>query len=462
MQTDKLESIVHEVMTGPLDELGLENKPQGNQESHGIEEGGIATKQGSQNVVKLDKWGKRRGQDLLEESNRMREFGIDENEVADFFGAAFELEPQLEESCVDKRREDFFKTLFETPEYHELHAQTGLDELASEIAALSFAEQWSAIKKTAEPEDQIQKDIQNLKHIAKALNEAQQGVEELRAVANSFGHEEGSGKSTDKKGLAELFKKVRNNSTLHNICKLAGRYRLAARAKQRRKAIHGHDDMVGVILDDSIGRLLPHELAKLAMPEFEDDIMRRIVEKQAMCREWRGSDPVAQGPIIIAVDESGSMDGTKFDLAKALTLTMAWIAKHQKRWCGLIGFSAKNQQHCLVLPPNKWDADALLGFLTHFYNGGTAIPLSNMEQIYNDMGAPKGKTDIIMITDGCAAISDADKTNFLAWKLKAQCKMITLAIGCNADAVVCVSDEIHNVSERLGLEEGGIDKVLSI
>lgn len=446
----------------------LQDKPEGVDTSPGIEDATIATQtqKVSPTALSLDKWGMRRGEELLQESERLQSWKLESTEVADLHGAAFEPEPQLAESCQDERRHEFFKTLLETPEYHSLHTQTVLDEAASEIAAHSFAEQWSSLKKTKEPKDQIQKDIQNLKHIAKALKNAEEEVENFNAMANGLG---GDGSKTanrvEAKRLAELYRKVRNNATLHRICELAGRYRRAARAKQRQKAVHGQDDMVGVVLDDSIGRLLPQELAKLALPEFEDDVMRRLVEKQTMCRQWRGVEPVAKGPIIITVDESGSMTGEKHCLAKALALTMAWVAKHQKRWCGLVGFSGGTEGTRVALPPGKWDEAALLEWLEHFYGGGTDmdVPLEVLPNKYwEELKAPKGKTDLIVITDGICAVSEPMKKKFLAWKHESKVRMITLAIGCNAEALRGVSDEIHNVSDRLGLDEAGIDRVLAI
>ena len=90
----------------------------------------------------------------------------------------------------------------------------------------------------------------------------------------------GSPGSNDPKAVAALYRRVRNNATLKRICELAGRYRRVAQSKQRRKTTHGLDDVVGVVLDGELGRLLPQELAKLAMPEFEDDTLAAL---------WKGS-----------------------------------------------------------------------------------------------------------------------------------------------------------------------------
>jgi hypothetical protein len=74
-----------------------------------------------------------------------------------------------------------------------------------------------------------------------------------------------------------------------------------AQSKQRMKTTHGYDDLVGVTLDGDVGRLLPHELAKLAIEEFELDAMRRLVERQMMSRMYQAVESVAKGPILVVV-----------------------------------------------------------------------------------------------------------------------------------------------------------------
>src|SRR5262245_62472889 len=108
--------------------------------------------------------------------------------------------------------------------------------------------------------------------------------------------------------------------------------------------------MVGVVLGGDLGRLLPHELARLVIPELEDDVLRRLVEGQVMCREYRATEPVGKGPVIVCVDESGSMEGEKAHTAKALALALAWVARHQGRWCALVGYSGGSGEGLRALP----------------------------------------------------------------------------------------------------------------
>ena len=161
--------------------------------------------------------------------------------------------------------------------------------------------------------------------------------------------------------MAALFRRVRADPGLRRICDLAGRFRRVAQSKQRLKTGHGLDDVVGVEPGGDVGRLLPSELAKLMVPELELDALRRVVEGQALCREHHAVEPVGKGPVIVCVDESGSMSGEKVHTAKALALALAWVARSQRRWCGLVAYSGDSGERLLALPPGRWDEGRLDG-----------------------------------------------------------------------------------------------------
>src|SRR5262249_54967519 len=132
--------------------------------------------------------------------------------------------------------------------------------------------------------DIIDREMATLRAVGRAITEAGKEVEECKEVAAPLGMGPGSPGSNDPRAIAALYRRVRSNPTLRRICEFAGRDRRVAQSKQRMKSTHGMDDMVGVVLDSDIGRLLPHELAKLADDELADDTLRRLIERQTMCR----------------------------------------------------------------------------------------------------------------------------------------------------------------------------------
>jgi uncharacterized protein with von Willebrand factor type A (vWA) domain len=428
--------------------------------------GALGTADASPTALELDDWGLRRGREALAESDRLRQTGVDENAIADFHGAAFEPEPRLKKACADPLRLEFLAQLLQAPDYRALHACTRLDPAASAIAAASFAEQFASLRKEGGEEggEGGDEEMAALRAAGRAAAEAGKEVEECREACAALGLGPGCPGGNDPRAIAALFRRVRGSKTLRRICELAGRYRRLAQSRQRQKALHGLDDVVGVELGGDLGRLLPHELAKLACDdEFADDALRRLLERQLMCREHRASEPAGRGPVICCVDESGSMSGEKGHAAKALALALAWVARSQRRWAALVSYSGDTGERLLALPSGRWDEVALAGWLEQFLGGGSSIdvPVREMPRIYEELKAPAGKTDVVFLTDAICRLPADVVRRFLAWKAEVQARLITLVIQSGPGDLAAVSDEVHLVGS-LGVAEEGVGRSLSL
>ena len=427
----------------------------------------------SPTALDVDEWGLRRGRDLVAESERLRKAGTDAFAAADFFTAAFDPDPKLAEACADPLRHGFVRQLLETAEYRALHTDTQLDDIASGIAATHFAEQFAKLKQEdtkhktrragAGTRDALDREMATLQAVGRALAEAGKEVTELREATEALGMGPGEPGSNDPKAVAALFKKVRNNAALKRICELAGRFRRVARSKQRQKVSHGLDDVVGVEPGGDIGRLLPVELAKLALPELELDALRRIVEREALCREHHATEPVGKGPVIVCVDESGSMEGPKAHTAKALALALAWIARRQRRWCALVAYSGESGERLLPLPPGRWNEEALADWLSDFIGGGSDldVPVQELPRIYAELKAPPGITDVVFLTDAECRLKPDIRNTFLEWKKAVRARLITLVINHPPGDLAAISDEIHLV-RTLDPESDAVGRVLSL
>ncbi|HEY2637554.1 MAG TPA: hypothetical protein VGI54_09220 [Solirubrobacteraceae bacterium] len=418
----------------------------------------------SPTALALDEWALRRGRDLLAASERLRELGLDEFAVADFHACAFEPEPALTEACADLRRHEFVAQLLQTPEYHALHASTMLNAAASEVAAVAFAEQFAELNQ-GEPaaNDAVGREIDTMRAIGRALTKAGDEVGELHEASAALGLGSGSPGTNDARAIAALYRRVRGDPTLRRICELAGRYRRLAQSRQRRKTIHGADDVVGVVLGGDLGRLLPCELAELSIPELEDDVLRRIVERQAMCRECRSTEPVGKGPVIVCVDESGSMEGEKAHAAKALALAVAWVARRQRRWCALVAYSGDSGERLLALPPGRWDESALADWPTAFIGRGSDldVPVRELPRYWEELKAPGGDTDALFLTDAVCRIPGDVRDRFLAWKRRAKARLISLVVGGEPGDLAAVSDETYRVAS-LDVAEDAVASAVSI
>lgn len=413
----------------------------------------------SPNALRLDDWSLRRGSEMFYESELIqgafKEMGLPENPAdddwrhtgeydtivqaeratQDFHAAAFEPSPELAKNPKDQRISRYMKNLMETPEFQQLHDETKLDEHASEVAAAHFAKQYAVIASKPEPADEWDKDMEALSAASQALAGATEEVDEMRdaeAAMGGMGAGNGAGGAKlPKEELRKRFQRIRNSHTLARICQLAGRYRRMAAAMQRKKVLHGQDDIVGVTLGDNVSSLVPSELAQLADEDLELDAMRRIVEACAMVRDHRGVEKVAKGPIVVVVDESGSMDGEPICQAKAYALAMYWIARHQRRWCCLVGFSGSEEGNFLVIRPEEDKSVELMDWLEHFFGGGTDmdVPLKELPRRWHEQGTPPGRTDIINITDAICRVPEKMGQQFNEWKARVDARYNIILVG---------------------------------
>jgi len=421
-------------------------------------------------AIVCDEWAMRRGRELAD-CPGWEATGLDENAAADFHALAFD--PQAEfQPCEERTREKFIGAMVETPEFHALHADTMLDDCAAQIAALHFGDQFAEYRRKNDAgkasggggkPDGIEGEVAAIGAAGKAIAAAAGEVKELKDAEGALGMGAGSpGGKRDPKAVAEAFNRVRNNPSLRKICEAAGRFRRVAQSKQRMKAVHGFDDVVGVELAGDLARVLPHELAKLDVEELELDMLRRLAERQALCRDFAAVEPVGKGPIIVTLDESGSMRD-KIENAKGLALSLAWIARQQKRWCAIVAYSGDSGERVIALPPGRWDEAAVCEWLQEFIGGGSDIdvPIAELPRMYADLKPPAGATDVIMITDAICKLPAALVAKFNAWKLAVRARVLSLILESRPGDLAAVSDECHQV-RTLDAGEVAIGRVLSM
>ena len=418
-------------------------------------------------ALKLDQWSLRKGNELLVESPRLRKLNLSAACVSDLHAAAFLPNPELVESCSDPLRKQFVEELLSTPAYQLLHESTKLNTVAAEIAACSFAEQFHLLAARSPDPSQPSKpeglDVAVIASASRAAKDAVEGVQELESVTQAMGMGAGEPGSNDVSAIASAFKAARSNKALMRICALAGKFRQLAQGLHKARSKNGFEEVTGLESGGDISRLVPSELMKLGIPELELDFLRRFVEKQTLCREFEAEERVGLGPVVLVVDESGSMVGHRNESAKAIALTLAWIARKQGRWCGLVAFSGGTGHRVLSLPPERWKQVDLLDWLQSFLGGGSDqdVPTGEMAAIFTEIGAPLGKTDLIYVTDAELRISEKKASAFKDWKASVQARLISLVLNSDPGQLSSISDEVHLINS-LDPAEAGIKKVFSL
>jgi uncharacterized protein with von Willebrand factor type A (vWA) domain len=418
-------------------------------------------------ALKLDQWSLRKGNELLVESPRLRKLNLSSDAVADLHAAAFLPNPELEESCIDPLRKEFIQELLSTPAYQSLHESTKLNTVAAEIAAVSFADQFSVLVARVEASPQTPEpkglDVVVIASASHAARLATEGVQELESVTQAMGMGPGEPGSSDVNAIAATFKAARSNKALMRICALAGKFRQLAQGLHKARSKTGFEEVTGLESGGDISRLIPSELMKIGIPDLELDLLRRLVERQCLCREFESTEKVGMGPIVVVQDESGSMCGSRNESAKAIALTLAWIARKQNRWCGLVAYSGDSGHRVLSLPPERWNQVDLLDWLGSFLGCGSDqdVPVREMPAIFTEIGAPVGKTDLVYITDAELRISQKKATEYNSWKASVKARLISLVLNTEPGHLTLISDEVHLINS-LDPAEAGVKKVFSL
>ncbi|KAG1654685.1 hypothetical protein FOA52_008546 [Chlamydomonas sp. UWO 241] len=138
--------------------------------------------------------------------------------------------------------------------------------------------------------------------------------------------------------------------------------------------------------------------------------------------------PAAElGPIILCLDTSGSMQGAREVVAKALALECLRGAHRQRRGCFIYAFSGPDDVQELELKVDVESLDKLLDFLSCSFMGGTDVdkPLAlSLQRLQSNEWM---QSDILMVTDGEIPMPDKK-----------------------------ILDTIKGMNERLGLEVHGL------
>lgn len=248
----------------------------------------------------------------------------------------------------------------------------------------------------------------------------------------------------DKMALAE---RIRKSPKLQRLAREAGRMRRIAASKQRSKTSQSRNEVSDIERGNDLGQVLPSELVKLADPVMRLDFYRSFIERTLLQYKIRGVEPQGKGPIVVCIDNSGSMAGDPEMWAKSVALALIQVASMQKRQVGLIQFNTAVKES-KVLDPKNLDMESLLRSMEVFYSGRTSFEAPLNEALSLIEGSKFAKADVVFITDGCCSIGAdfLNKWNVAKGAKKFTCYGVFIGYGSHAamstfcDVVTSVSD----------------------
>lgn len=208
---------------------------------------------------------------------------------------------------------------------------------------------------------------------------------------------------------------MKRNPAIRQLARLLGKKQ---REQQKYDSLSGvdkkmlirhspHSDITGVTLGNDLNSLLPIEYCYLADDALRAVFMERYAEKRLQLFDYKSkeTDPVqedkhkvsGQGPYIICVDTSGSMQGSREILSKSAILAIAQLTEKTHRKCYVINFS--DEAVSLLIEDLGRDMPKLAEFLNKRFDGGTDIEPALREATYIIQGNDFRDSDIVLISD---------------------------------------------------------------
>ena len=265
-------------------------------------------------------------------------------------------------------------------------------------------------KKISNLTGELQKLISKHDHLVRGVlrNAIQQGKEtaqEAQLYLNSFGSEPGQHCKIPMGEKVTLLARINRNQKLKKIAQLAGRFQRMAIHFQETKTKHGHDEVVDIETGNKLSSVLPSEFALLGNGDLDLFFYRKYIRKTLLQFKMEGKEKESQGPIIICIDNSGSMTGDREIWSKVFALGLLTIAKKQKREFAIIHYGSPTEIEEYRFLKNIDQTNLLLA-LAAFFGGGTDFetPLKRAMAI---IGTTLKKADIIFVTDGECSVSEA-------------------------------------------------------
>ena len=373
--------------------------------------------------------------------------------LQDVFQSFYKMNPTLRApelvDAASAANRPYVEQVLQEPATQETRTQTQLDELASAVAALAagrkLAEQLTdnpdlnqAMQQNTPPPPQVQGAL--AKATRRAMQAAGDEAQDLQSQLLSWGLDPAQMQTIP---LGERLTMAQNlmQPRVRQMADLIGRLRNLARARQGGSLRHLRDEYYRITQGQDLSRVLPVELSALNDPLRLLDFGRRFLEGQLTQYDVKPIQREGRGPILCAIDCSGSMHGGSMEWASAVGLALMDTARRQKRDFAAVFFNGDIVAE-FTFPKGKASPADILRFAQVGPSGGTDFepPLTWAMQ---QLETARFKTaDITFITDGENRLADAFLQRLQAQKRAWGFRIFSILIGGTAEELARWSDRV--------------------
>lgn len=269
-----------------------------------------------------------------------------------------------------------------------------------------------------------------------ALEVATAEVDEIDSARKGIGLEDGDWQTMSPEERMAMADRLRTEE-MKELAAVIGQMRHFALGVKAQRINDVPHEAYDVETGNDLRRILRPQLALLATKETSYEFFRRFVDKELLVYKMRGTEEVGKGPIVIAIDKSGSMHGAPFRWAMGVAEALRRFAAEEDRDYYAMFFGNNNDRERFNFPQGKGPFDKVLAFLGTQANGGTqfdGVLTEALEKASKSFdGDGKGKADIVFITDGMAHLDEQWIENFNRERERVGVRVYSVYIGGSYD-----------------------------
>ncbi|TDT71936.1 von Willebrand factor type A domain-containing protein [Hypnocyclicus thermotrophus] len=238
----------------------------------------------------------------------------------------------------------------------------------------------------------------------------------------------------------EKFIRIEDNKEINKLLKKLGKSKVDTnkiKSNRIRKRINfrSNNEILGITRSSDITRVLSSEYTLLNNKLLKYYFYQKYIESELLSyrladnkNEDNKNNKRNEGPFIICLDTSSSMEGLPEILSKSITIDIIKQAKKQKRDIYLIMFGSIDEVIELKIDYTKENSIRLLKFLQKKYYGGTdfVTPIKKSFELIDNKKIENA--DILMISDGLVKIPNDFIKKINETKQKRDIKIYSLII----------------------------------
>jgi uncharacterized protein with von Willebrand factor type A (vWA) domain len=184
---------------------------------------------------------------------------------------------------------------------------------------------------------------------------------------------------------------------LKEISKKLGRMKQLLNDINKKPSKYGNT-VSDVGVGNNLARVLSSEKMFLLDPDLEYYFYKKYISKSLLEYKTQGEEEM-RGPIIVCVDDSGSMRGSKEYWSKAFAIAMLLIAMAEKRAYRCIIFS-DGVDKVFDFTKDDYSTERVIELAEYFSSGGTSYVETLRESLKSINESKFNKADILFISDG--------------------------------------------------------------